>query len=75
MQGKDGFLPETRTVINLESFIPDDHFLRKVDRVLDLSFVRELTAPCYVAGRGRPCRRILARGPIASWQRYLDGHR
>jgi len=54
MQGKHGFLPETRTVISLESFIPDDHFLRKVDRVLDLSFVRELTASCYVAGRGRP---------------------
>ncbi len=54
MQGKHDFLPETRTAIDLESFISDDHFLRKVDRVLELSFVRELTASCYVAGQGWP---------------------
>ena len=54
MQGLHVFNPQARTVINLESFIPDDHFLRKVDRVLDLSFVRELTASCYVAGQGWP---------------------
>ena len=32
----------------------DDHYLRKVDRVLELSFVGELTAACYSDGQGRP---------------------
>lgn len=31
-----------------------DHYLRKVDRVLELSFVVELTAECYSRGQGRP---------------------
>jgi transposase len=38
----------------LESFVAEDHFLRQIDRVLDLSFVRELTAACYADGKGRP---------------------
>jgi transposase len=54
MQGKHSFDPRAETVISLESFVPTDHFLRKVDRVLDLSFVRELTAPCYADHLGRP---------------------
>jgi hypothetical protein len=44
MQGKHSFDPRAETVISLESFVPKDHFLRQVDRALDLSFVRELTA-------------------------------
>jgi transposase len=54
MQGLHVFEPQTRTVIDLEAFIPDDHFLRKVDRVLQLTFVRDLTAACYSSERGRP---------------------
>jgi transposase len=54
MQGWHVFQPQTRTVIDLESFIPEDHFLRKVDRILELRFIRELTASCYADGRGRP---------------------
>ena len=53
MQGKHVFQPRTRTVIDLESFIAEDHFLRKVDRVLAMSFVRDLTAACYAVGMGR----------------------
>ena len=52
MQGLHVLQPGSRT-IDLESFVSSDHFLRKVDRVLDLSFVRELTAPKYAA-IGRP---------------------
>jgi transposase len=48
------FQPQARTAIDLESFVEDGHFLRKVHRVLQLSFVRELTASCYAAGHGRP---------------------
>jgi transposase len=54
MQGLHVFEPKTRTVIDLESFMPDDHFLREVDRILDLTFVRRLTASCYAEGIGRP---------------------
>ena len=35
MQGLHAFEPTTRTVIDLESFVPDDHLLRDVDRLLD----------------------------------------
>jgi transposase len=54
MQGKHSFDPRAETVISLESFVPQDHFLRQVDRALDLSFVRELTARCYADHLGRP---------------------
>ena len=54
MQGKQGFDPTAKTSIDLESFVAEDHFLRRIDRVLDLSFIRELTAACYADGQGRP---------------------
>jgi len=54
MQGSHSFDPLAESVICLESFVPKNHFLRKIDRILDLSFVLELTAVCYADGRGRP---------------------
>ena len=54
MQGRHAFEPKSRKTIDLESFVSDDHYLRKVDRVLELSFVVELTAECYSSGQGRP---------------------
>jgi transposase len=39
--------------VSLEELVPADHFYRHLERVLDLSFVRELVRPCYAAG-GRP---------------------
>jgi transposase len=54
MQGLHSFDPLAETVICLESFVPKGHLLRKVDRVVNLSFVRKLTAPCYAEGLGRP---------------------
>jgi transposase len=39
--------------LTLEDLVPPTHFYRLLDRTLDLSFVRELVAPCYAAG-GRP---------------------
>jgi transposase len=38
---------------SLEDLVPADHFYRLLERTLDLSFVRDLVAPCYAAG-GRP---------------------
>ena len=54
MQGVHAFDPKAKASIDLESFVAEDHFLRQIDRVLDLSFVRELTAACYADGKGRP---------------------
>ena len=54
MQGLHVFERKTKTVIDLESFIPEGHLLRKVDRILEWTFVRELTAASYASGRGRP---------------------
>lgn len=54
MQGVHAFDPKATVSIDLESFVAADHFLRRVDRVLALSFVRDLTAPRYAADLGRP---------------------
>ena len=54
MQGVHVFQRHAKTVIDLESFVKQDHLLRKIDRVLDTAFVRELTATCYADGLGRP---------------------
>ena len=40
-------------VVSLEDLVPATHFYRHLDRVLDLSFVRDLVKETY-AERGRP---------------------
>ncbi len=54
MQGVHAFDPKIKASIDLESFVEEDHFLRRIERILDLSFIRELTAPRYAAEQGRP---------------------
>ena len=54
MQGVHAFDPKVKTSIDLESFVAEEHFLRRIDRVLDLSFVRELTA-ASAKRCSRPC--------------------
>ena len=46
------FAPLPRDV-SLEGLVPDDHFYRRLEATLDLSFVRDLVEPLY-AGGGRP---------------------
>jgi transposase len=41
------------SALTLEDLVPADHFYRHLDRVLDLSFVRDLVEDSY-AGSGRP---------------------
>jgi transposase len=36
--------------LSLEELVPDDHFYRRLQAQLDLSFVRELVAPLYAEG-------------------------
>ena len=54
MQGLHVFQSKTRTVVDLESFIPQDHLLRQIDRIVDPAFIRKLTAACYADGLGHP---------------------
>ena len=46
------FTPLPRDV-SLGALVPEDHFYRRLEARLDLSFVRELVGPLY-AGGGRP---------------------
>ena len=39
--------------VSLEELVPHDHFYRHLEKVLDLSFVREFVQETY-AGKGRP---------------------
>ncbi|MFW6155469.1 MAG: transposase, partial [Planctomycetota bacterium] len=39
---------------SLRDLIPDDHILKRVDKVLDLSWLRKEVADCYCHDNGRP---------------------
>lgn len=54
MLGRNSSDPSLFQMVDIESLVPADHKLRKLDAVLDLSFVPEAVAECYVEGRGRP---------------------
>ena len=54
MQGSHSFDPRAKVEIDLESSVGPNHVLRKIDRLLDMAFVRELTSACYAEGKGRP---------------------
>ena len=41
-------------LVIMEELVPEDHFLRKVDRVVDFSFIYDICAPLYCADNGRP---------------------
>ena len=41
-------------MVTLEGLVPKDHLLRKIDRVIDFSFIHERVAGLYCADNGRP---------------------
>jgi transposase len=51
---KDRCQPELFVVGSLRQLLPDDHILVRIDRVLDLSWLREEVATLYDADQGRP---------------------
>lgn len=53
MQGRPQFQPKLFHTLNLDEFVPDNHLLRKIDKVLQLEFVHELTSSFYCADNGR----------------------
>jgi transposase len=54
MQGKQRYVQALFVSLDLDKFIPEDHRLRKIDHVLDFSFVRPLTKELYCEKDGRP---------------------
>jgi len=40
--------------VTIESLVPGDHLLRKIDRFIDFSFIRERVSHLYCADNGRP---------------------
>ena len=41
-------------MVSLESLVPADHLLRKIDAAIDFSFIRELAEGLYCPVNGRP---------------------
>ena len=41
-------------IVTLEGLVPKDHLLRRIDAVLDFSFIHELAVPHYCSDNGRP---------------------
>ena len=41
-------------MVTLGELVPHDHLLRKIEAVIDFSFIHPLTAPLYCADNGRP---------------------
>src|SRR5258708_4339448 len=54
MQGRQEYQPELFSIVDIERLIPKNHLLRKLDKTLDLSFIRELTSHLYCQDNGRP---------------------
>lgn len=54
MLGRNSSEPSLFQMVDVESLVPPDHQLRKIDAVLDLSFVPDAVAACYSETRGRP---------------------
>lgn len=42
-------------IVVLDWLVPQDHILRKIDEVVDFSFIHELTKDKYSSDNGRPC--------------------
>lgn len=41
-------------IVTVEELVPNDHLLRRIDAVVDFSFIHELAAPYYCSDNGRP---------------------
>lgn len=41
-------------VVILENLVPENHLLRKIDKVIDFSFINEICEPYYCSDNGRP---------------------
>ena len=77
MLGQTLFQQPLFTTIDLNTFVPNDHFLKRLDKVLDLSFIRELAQPYYHKKDGRPSidPMIFFRMQIVAYMYGIDSNR
>ena len=54
MMGKPDAQGSMMQMVSLEQLVPEDHFLRKLDKVLDLGFVPDLLQEAYPSNLGHP---------------------
>ena len=54
MLKKPGHSQTELEMVSLESLVPKDHLLRKIDAVIDFSFIHDRVAGLYCADNGRP---------------------
>ncbi|MCX6601540.1 MAG: transposase [bacterium] len=54
MLKKQGGKPTELEFVSVDELVPGDHLLRKVERAVDFSFIRERVASVYCADNGRP---------------------
>ena len=69
MIGKSNGQGSLIQLVSLEELVPEKHFLRSLDRVLDLSFISQFLSPAYHPTHGRE-----GIGPALA-MRMLNGHR
>ncbi len=41
-------------LVMIENLVPENHLLRKIDKVIDFSFINEICKPYYCVDNGRP---------------------
>lgn len=46
-------------MVYIEQLVPQDHLLRKIDKYIDFSFIRDLTKDLYCLDNGRPALDVL----------------
>jgi len=54
-------------MVTLESLVPADHLLRRIDAVIDFTFIRERVAGLYCPGNNR-----LALNPVVMFKALLS---
>lgn len=54
MLRKSGGTPTELEFVSIDELVPGDHVLRKIERVIDFSFIRDRVAHLYCADNGRP---------------------
>lgn len=53
-------------IVELEALVPQDHLLRKIEKVMDYEWLYERLEPCYCHDNGRP-----GTDPVVLIKRYL----
>lgn len=54
MQGRMLNQKQSPDYLLLDKLVPEKHFLRKINDCVDLSFINQITEPCYSLNNGRP---------------------